>query len=536
MKRIYAYVLAAVLCSIIMVLPVLAQERIDTEIQSEGLHFDSNFRYIVPMDNKSVEIDFEAGLIIALRSDVNFESGTTDESYALFDLDGNIVVDYGVYDRIEFARGSGYVKVDKGEDEYLINRTGKEADLPAGEKIFENYNTAESYIIYEGEDYFRIIDRGTNEEIRVSKNDLLDSGDDCVSEISRITDDFIVFGTKLGTVVYSKDMALRYRFDKARYISSAESEYNFDNPSMMLDFNEKGCAGFRDEKRLCGVIDTYGNIIIEPEYKYLLMAGDYIEVCKNGKWGVINYINEIIIEIKYDEVVPYLGNDTFLLKENGKNLIMNIKEPDMFKNTVFEPVGFIDYDSGLLQVKKGEKFGVMTFDGKIVALPVYDYIQYREAEDMICVGNQKDDGSGMRYGYIDKDGLAKIPVIYRDIYDYSEGLFGVHLAEYGEDGKTVEEYSAFIDKDGTVKILLSDDTHLYYGSKFSEGLCPVRRGDYMFGSCEYIDKSGQTVISGGYWGNTAGDFINGLAVVSSSVAGGTGTSNAFAVCGVIKID
>ena len=57
-------------------------------------------------------------------------------------------------------------------------------------------------------------------------------------------------------------------------------------------------AGFRLENKLCGAIDVYGNIIIEPEYRAVVIAGEFAEVRKNDKWGTLPIIvNEIYLGV-----------------------------------------------------------------------------------------------------------------------------------------------------------------------------------------------------------------------------------------------
>ena len=100
-----------------------------------------------------------------------------------------------------------------------------------------------------------------------------------------------------------------------------------------------------------------------------------------------------------------------------------------------------------------------------------------------------------KFGFIDKTGKEVIPLIYNDVYDFSEGLARVEFdnCDYG-----------YIDKTGKVVITCEDYDDV---DDFSEGLAPVELDD-QYG---YIDKTGKEVIPCIY--DYAWSFCEGLASV-----------------------
>lgn len=84
-------------------------------------------------------------------------------------------------------------------------------------------------------------------------------------------------------------------------------------------------------------------------------------------------------------------------------------------------------------------------------------------------------------GFVDQTGKLVIPLIYEEIWSFSDGLAAV---------STVNENGflkwGFVDKTGNMVIPAIYETV----NDFSEGVAPVSNGEYW----EYIDKTGKTAI------------------------------------------
>ena len=101
-------------------------------------------------------------------------------------------------------------------------------------------------------------------------------------------------------------------------------------------------------------------------------------------------------------------------------------------------------------------------------------------------------------GFIDQTGKLVIPLIYEEIWRFSDGLAEVSMTN--EHGETK---SGFVDKTG--KMVIPAKYEIV--GEFSEGIAPVSNGEYW----EYIDKTGKTAIPMQF--DFARSFYNGIAFV-----------------------
>lgn len=114
-----------------------------------------------------------------------------------------------------------------------------------------------------------------------------------------------------------------------------------------------------------------------------------------------------------------------------------------------------------------------------------------------------------------------MPLIYSEVYGFSEGLCAAVRWEYKEDGSldSSSRCDVFVDKNGREVIRLKKNMFVFSSSRFSEGLCPVRTEDNMFGRCVYITQTGKQVIENGGWSNSGGSFKKGIAVTTTATSG-----------------
>ena len=141
-----------------------------------------------------------------------------------------------------------------------------------------------------------------------------------------------------------------------------------------------------------GVIDTKGNIVISPNYYNVQIPNPSkpVFVCiseyniENGSYNskVYNEKNEEIIT-GYDKIEAISINGT---------------------------VSNIPFEKEVLKYKKGDKYGLMTLDGKKITKPIYDDIQslkYKEGQLLVKIDD--------KYGVINQKGQNLISVEYNDI-------------------------------------------------------------------------------------------------------------------------
>ena len=78
----------------------------------------------------------------------------------------------------------------------------------------------------------------------------------------------------------------------------------------------------------CGIIDIEENVIVPFEYDYdpaIEIDNDYsAPMAKNGKYGIINIkTNEILIDFLYEDIYSYYNRETTLAKYDGKYGVIN---------------------------------------------------------------------------------------------------------------------------------------------------------------------------------------------------------------------
>lgn len=77
-----------------------------------------------------------------------------------------------------------------------------------------------------------------------------------------------------------------------------------------------------------GIIDSVGNVILEPKHDYLSPFNNNVAIIKKkNKYGLLNTNNEIITPTDYEEIIPiksnYKGGHLYLVKKEKQGIISN---------------------------------------------------------------------------------------------------------------------------------------------------------------------------------------------------------------------
>lgn len=147
------------------------------------------------------------------------------------------------------------------------------------------------------------------------------------------------------------------------------------------------------------------------EYKYFVLK-------ENEKYGVINTKGEVVINAIYDDVkIPNPQKDVFICYDNQNIKVYNSNNEEILKK--FEKVeplrlknisGDLVYEKSVLKYSKDDKYGIINFDGKIIAKAIYDDIdtlEYKEGE-LLVKQNEK-------YGIINIKGKTLVQIGYDKI-------------------------------------------------------------------------------------------------------------------------
>lgn len=305
--------------------------------------------------------------------------------------------------------------------------------------------------------------------------------------------------------------------------------------------------------RLLGVADAEGRIVVEPIYPALRFSdlGDWAMVSSRDGSGFVNLRTGARTGLIFDAVPSDFYSKTPLFADGPEPVVQNGKggyadeTGRMVLPAIYEAVGrfgpeglalvtlegrkgFIDraghftaagdYDqiwdfrAGLARVRKGDKFGAIDREGKLV-IP----LRFGFLGDFTAVGlaPASEDGwlmrEGAHYGFVDRSGRFVIAPVYAAAYGFTgpeeidrqapPGL--ARVAIYEADGS---QRTGYIDSKGHMVALLPPGL---YGSEVSpNGLIKVQDGKSA--KWGFADASGRVVIPATF--DSVGDFgRNGLA-------------------------
>lgn len=161
---------------------------------------------------------------------------------------------------------------------------------------------------------------------------------------------------------------------------------------------------------------------------------NYMVCMDNNKYGVINRNGDVIVPACYDEIqIPNPSKPLFICmydyddeKDQYKIKVFNEKsEQILYQYVVVEAISLnsglsrIPYEKSVLKFKEKDKFGLIDFDGKIIAKANYDDIQSFDYNEGLLLVRKND-----KYGIININGVTVVKEKYdkveSDAY-YEEG-------------------------------------------------------------------------------------------------------------------
>ena len=191
-------------------------------------------------------------------------------------------------------------------------------------------------------------------------------------------------------------------------------------------------------KAKCGVCDSNGREIIPLEYDNIGAAeGNVFAMKRNGKYGIVNTGNKIVVPFEIDEVKTDFGIT----------------------------------ESKMIAIESGGKWALTDGDGNRLTDYVFDLVACELTSQGAVLRRDYSEGMGLatsqsKYGYIDSRGQLAIPCIYKFGWNFSCGLAAVQddNNQYGyidKTGKTAipfvfEFASSFDPVTKTAKVRLND--------------------------------------------------------------------------------
>lgn len=194
---------------------------------------------------------------------------------------------------------------------------------------------------------------------------------------------------------------------------------------------EKVIELIKDYKIVIGIIGIVGIISIALLGIYFHQDGQnkkydieeitsflYYPIYEDGKMGVIDTTGNVLVEPIYDNVkIPNPTKAVFVCQENDEVTIKNDKQETLFSE--FEEVKQIDtkgtasnipYEKRVLRYKQNGKYGLINYEGKTITKPIYEEIESLENKESELL--VKKDG---KYGVINQKGAKIIKIEYDGI-------------------------------------------------------------------------------------------------------------------------
>ena len=224
---------------------------------------------------------------------------------------------------------------------------------------------------------------------------------------------------------------------------------------------------------LVGIADATGTIIINPEHKQIRNLGidnkdGYIVTNSEGKEGIVDYSNNMVLKTTYESVKSVYGNDMYVVTNNGKEELIN-KEGNVILSQGYNTIVNVlnEKDKGVVVQKEG-KYGILSLNGDMLIEAKYD--QLVEANNNIFIATI--DG---KTGVIDSANNEKVPFNYSNI-KYTK-LANIYITEDSNYLNTIlnKDFETKLegmvlkieDKSGYIQIKQGGDIK-YYDFKFNE--------------------------------------------------------------------
>lgn len=254
-----------------------------------------------------------------------------------------------------------------------------------------------------------------------------------------------------------------------------------------------------------GISDNEGNIIIDVAYLEIKVLGKdnksgYIVKDEQGKYGIIDYSKNQILENKYEAIESVYGNDLYVITEAGKQKLIQKDGKEVLKEGFDKITAILKTNGAGIIYQKSNKFGVMDLTGKVIIEAIYDYL--KEAKQGIFIASK--DG---KFGIINQDQQEKLSFQYADIsYQESADIYVAEDKQFQaniiDNNFSVKQSGILIgiDVDKGYFELKQGDEYRYYNFKFEEkkqqdillnNTLFLSKKDGKFG---FIDKTGNVVV------------------------------------------
>jgi hypothetical protein len=176
---------------------------------------------------------------------------------------------------------------------------------------------------------------------------------------------------------------------------------------------------FIEKDKKWGLMDTQGNIVVEPQYDDLFEPGEFnfIKAISPSGKGFIDKNGKVIVPLMYEGLGAFTGDYMLAVKYKGLWGFVDTTGKVLID---YQYESTTDMTEAWAEVVyKGEK-GRIDKKGSFIRNPSYDYDKtYSETYDYRIVMKSN------KYGYIDKHNKLVVPCMYDEAYSTELGVAGV---------------------------------------------------------------------------------------------------------------
>lgn len=254
-----------------------------------------------------------------------------------------------------------------------------------------------------------------------------------------------------------------------------------------------------------GIIDDEGRNILNTQYSDIQALGNdnkagFIVKDDSGKYGIVDYSNNKVLDMQYDEIEKIYGNDLYVAKKDGKQVVVQKNGNEILKTGFDEIKGILKEKNAGVIYTKNSKYGIMDLEGnnKIDA----EYEELKEAKSGIFIA--KKDG---KYGIIDVSKNEKAEFKYNaiiysekaDLYVAEDEAFNNDILDNNFDVKQSGILIDLNEEKGYIELRQADE-YKYYNFKFEEkkeadiytlNTLYLSKKDGKYG---FVDKDGKIVV------------------------------------------
>ena len=254
-----------------------------------------------------------------------------------------------------------------------------------------------------------------------------------------------------------------------------------------------------------GIVNQEGKELVAVNYQDARALGKdsqdgFIVQKEDGKYGVVSFTNQTIVEAKYDEIMPVYGNDMYVVKQGNQTILVKKEGQEVLKSGLDEIKEILKgTDAGIIYQKE-KKYGVMSLTGEVIIEPNYE--ELKEAKSGIFIVQQNG-----KYGIMDREKQMKIEANYLSIsYNEKADIYIAEKEDYSNDiidnTFTIRQSGILTDLDDEkgYMTLKQGEEENYYNFKFEKKKeSEIQTGNTLFkskkdGKYGFVDQEGKVVV------------------------------------------